>query len=62
MAADGMTTRAVAQALFVAEKTVETHLGSVYRKLGITARSQLAEALRGGPEVRPRARPAGTTR
>ncbi|WP_433782299.1 helix-turn-helix transcriptional regulator [Actinomycetospora sp. CA-101289] len=49
MAAEGLTTRAVAQALFVGEKTVETHLGSVYRKLGITARSQLAAAL--GPAV-----------
>ncbi|GAA4927924.1 regulatory LuxR family protein [Actinomycetospora succinea] len=46
LAAQGSTSRAVAQALFVSEKTVETHLGSVYRKLGITARSQLADALR----------------
>ncbi|MFC5138109.1 ATP-binding protein [Actinomycetospora rhizophila] len=44
-AAAGATNRAVAQALFVSEKTVETHLGSVYRKLGITARSQLGDAL-----------------
>jgi DNA-binding CsgD family transcriptional regulator len=43
--ADGATNRAVAQALFVSEKTVETHLGNVYRKLSITARSQVAEAL-----------------
>ena len=56
LAADGMTTRAVAQALFVAEKTVETHLGSVYRKLGIAARSQLPRAL---SEPAPA---AGTTR
>jgi DNA-binding NarL/FixJ family response regulator len=45
MAAKGLTNRAVAQALFVGEKTVETHLSSAYRKLGITARSQLAAAL-----------------
>ncbi len=45
MAAEGLTNRAVAQALFVGEKTVETHLGSAYRKLGITARSQLPAAL-----------------
>lgn len=42
MAADGMTNRQVAQALFVSAKTVETHLGHTYRKLGITARSQLS--------------------
>ena len=45
LAADGLTNRAVARALFVSEKTVETHLGAVYRKLGVSARSQLAGAL-----------------
>ncbi|MDD7967177.1 ATP-binding protein [Actinomycetospora lemnae] len=57
--AEGATNRAVAQALFVSEKTVETHLGSVYRKLGIAARSQLADAL-GDAGATPRA--AGTRR
>ena len=47
MAAKGMSNRAIAQALFVAEKTIETHLGSVYRKLGINARTHLTEALGG---------------
>ncbi|HWN27767.1 MAG TPA: helix-turn-helix transcriptional regulator, partial [Actinomycetospora sp.] len=55
MAAEGLTNRAVAQALFVGEKTVETHLGSVYRKLGITARSQLTAAL--GPSATARVSP-----
>jgi len=45
LAADGMTNRAIAQALFVTEKTVENHLGSAYRKLDIGSRSQLARAL-----------------
>ncbi len=45
MAADGQTNREVAQALFVTPKTVEMHLSNVYRKLDITARSQLARAL-----------------
>lgn len=52
MAADGLTNRAVAQALFVSEKTVETHLGHAYRKLGITARSQLAAAIGEGAAAR----------
>jgi DNA-binding CsgD family transcriptional regulator/tetratricopeptide (TPR) repeat protein len=47
MAAAGGTNRSIAQALFVAEKTVETHLGHVYRKLGISVRPQLAAALAG---------------
>ena len=45
MAAEGMTNRDVAQALFVTPRTVEMHLSSVYRKLGISSRSQLPQAL-----------------
>ncbi|HET9673553.1 MAG TPA: LuxR C-terminal-related transcriptional regulator, partial [Gaiellaceae bacterium] len=45
MAAEGLTNREIAQALFVTPKTVEVHLGSAYRKLGISSRMQLAEAM-----------------
>jgi DNA-binding CsgD family transcriptional regulator len=45
MAADGLANREIAQALFLSEKTVEGHLGHAYRKLEITARSQLRDAL-----------------
>ncbi|MES1248673.1 MAG: AAA family ATPase [Actinomycetota bacterium] len=45
MAADNMTNKDIAQALFVTPKTVEVHLSSVYRKLEISSRSQLATAL-----------------
>jgi DNA-binding CsgD family transcriptional regulator len=45
MAAEGPTNREIAQALFVTPKTVEVHLSSVYRKLGISSRSQLPAAL-----------------
>jgi DNA-binding NarL/FixJ family response regulator len=45
MAAEGPTNREIAQALFVTPKTVEVHLSRVYRKLGISSRSQLAAAL-----------------
>jgi len=47
MAAEGMTNREIAQALFVTQKTVETHLRHAYRKLEITGREGLAEALEG---------------
>jgi DNA-binding CsgD family transcriptional regulator len=53
LAAEGPTNRAIAQALFVTPKTVEVHLSSAYRKLGISSRSQLAAAL---------AEPAGASR
>jgi DNA-binding CsgD family transcriptional regulator/tetratricopeptide (TPR) repeat protein len=45
MAADGMTNREIAQALFVTAKTVETHLGHVYAKLNIRSREGLDAAL-----------------
>lgn len=45
LAARGLTTRAIAEALFVTPKTVEFHLRHTYRKLDIASRGQLAEAL-----------------
>ncbi|MDD7968789.1 AAA family ATPase [Actinomycetospora lemnae] len=45
LAADGLSNREVAQALFVTTKTVETHLGHVYRKLCVTGRDELAALL-----------------
>jgi DNA-binding CsgD family transcriptional regulator len=45
LAADGHSNPEIAQALFVTRKTVETHLGHVYRKLGISGRGELRRAL-----------------
>lgn len=45
MAAEGLRNRDIAQALFVTPRTVEVHLSSTYRKLGISSRSQLPHAL-----------------
>ena len=45
MAADNMTNKDIAQALFVTPKTVEVHLSSVYRKLEISSRAQLPDVL-----------------
>jgi ATP/maltotriose-dependent transcriptional regulator MalT len=47
VAAEGMSNREIAQALFVSVKTVETHLSAVYRKLAIAGRPELAGALAG---------------
>ncbi|HYW27070.1 MAG TPA: LuxR C-terminal-related transcriptional regulator, partial [Terriglobales bacterium] len=47
MAARGMRNRAIAQALFVTERTVELHLTNAYRKLGIGSRQHLGEVLAG---------------
>jgi DNA-binding CsgD family transcriptional regulator len=43
--ADGRTTREAAAALFLSPKTIEYHLRSVYRKLGVKSRPELAGAL-----------------
>jgi DNA-binding CsgD family transcriptional regulator len=48
MAAQDMQNKEIAQALFVTVKTVETHLGHVYSKLGISSRKQLGAALVSG--------------
>lgn len=45
MAADDLSNKEIAQTLFVTVKTVEQHLGRVYRKLEIDSRRQLATAL-----------------
>jgi DNA-binding NarL/FixJ family response regulator len=42
LVAAGQTNREVAAALFVAERTVETHLSHIYAKLGIRSRTELA--------------------
>ena len=44
-ACEGATNRQVAERLFVSAKTVEYHLGHIYRKLTITSRNQLHAAL-----------------
>ena len=50
LAAEGRSNPEIAQALFVTRKTVETHLGHVYRKLEIAGRGELPRAL--APEQR----------
>jgi ATP/maltotriose-dependent transcriptional regulator MalT len=45
LAAEEMSNKEIAQALFVTVKTVEVHLSNVYRKLDVASRRQLAIAL-----------------
>ena len=47
LAAEGLTNREIAQALFITTMTAKGHLSRVYRKLEISRRGQLAAALAG---------------
>jgi DNA-binding NarL/FixJ family response regulator len=42
LVARGQTNREVAAALFLSERTVESHLSNAYRKLGVRSRTELA--------------------
>ena len=43
-----LTTRQVAEILFVTPKTVEFHLRHIYRKLDVSSRAELTELLGSG--------------
>lgn len=45
---EGKTNKQAAAALFLSPKTIEFHLGHIYRKLGIHTRTQLARAMLAG--------------
>jgi DNA-binding CsgD family transcriptional regulator len=47
LAADGLSNKEIASALFVAVSTVERHLSHAYAKLGVHSRTQLARRLPG---------------
>jgi DNA-binding NarL/FixJ family response regulator len=42
---DGLTSREVAESLFLSVRTVDNHLSRIYDKLGIRSRTELADAL-----------------
>jgi DNA-binding CsgD family transcriptional regulator len=53
LAAQDLTNKDIAQALFVTVKTVEVHLSSVYRKLALNSRRQLVSALEEASDAPP---------
>jgi DNA-binding CsgD family transcriptional regulator len=58
LAAEGLSNREIAEALYVTVKTVEWHLKHSYGKLGISSRRELAAALARPPRPGEHARPA----
>jgi DNA-binding CsgD family transcriptional regulator len=55
LAADGMTNKAIAEALFISPRTVESNLTRIYRKLRVKSRIGLSSALTHDPALMPRA-------
>ena len=49
LAASGLSNRDIGQRLYVSHRTVGSHLYRIFPKLGVSSRSQLAEALQGVP-------------
>ncbi|WP_381802512.1 AAA family ATPase [Streptomyces niveus] len=45
LAAEGASNRSIAESLFVTVRTIETHLTGVYRKLGVSRRTELGSVL-----------------
>ncbi|MFC1401223.1 MULTISPECIES: LuxR C-terminal-related transcriptional regulator [Streptacidiphilus] len=48
LAVMGRSTKEIAEQLFLSARTVDTHLGNIYRKLGIRSRAALLHALSSG--------------
>ncbi|MEV1146769.1 helix-turn-helix transcriptional regulator, partial [Micromonospora sp. NPDC049799] len=49
LAANGRTSRVIAERLFLSARTVENHLQRIYGKLGVAGRAELDAALRAIP-------------
>jgi DNA-binding CsgD family transcriptional regulator len=53
LARDGLSNQQIGARLFISARTVQYHLGKVFTKLGISSRSQLAQALPGDRDTVP---------
>jgi hypothetical protein len=47
LASEGLSNREIADTLFVTVRTVEFHLSSTFRKLGVRSRQELSDELSG---------------
>ena len=49
----GQTNREVSATLFMSVRTVESHLGRIYRKLGVRSRTELSRHVAADPQPEP---------
>jgi DNA-binding CsgD family transcriptional regulator len=54
LVAEGMTNRQIAEALFISERTAQTHVQHILTKLGFSARAQIATWVTAAPQARQR--------
>ena len=57
----GQSARTIAGTLIISERTVETHVAAIYRKLGVANRAELAASLAAGPASNVRTAPGEDT-
>ena len=55
---DRMTNREIATALFLSDKTIESHIRNIFHKLGVTSRVDVARAVERERRMHEAARPA----
>ena len=51
LAARGYTSTYISKTLFISDSTVRTHLKSIYRKMGVSSKVELINAVRGDAET-----------
>ena len=58
LVADGLTNATIGKQLWVTEQTVKFHLSNIYRKLGVSNRTEASRFVHTGGPARPRLAPA----
>jgi DNA-binding NarL/FixJ family response regulator len=58
LVAEGYTNKRIAETLYISERTVESNLTSIFRKLGVSSRAEVAREVVRSPDWHGLARPS----